>query len=346
MEECGIVIAGAGLAGLSAAAELSRLGIDDVIVMERMQGDHYDRYHRICGEAVSYRMLDSASASRRSVVRDIDTLDMRTSSGITVRVPVKGAIVDRNRLLEELRSSCHARFVRGSVTGVRRDADGFVVTCSGTEYRCRYLVGADGAFSAIRRGVFGTGPGRAVPAVNNIVKGDGGGNTIRFIVSERYKGTYRWEFPSSDGYMSIGYIKDLDDQEPYEERGTRFLVTGRPASVVDGNCCLVGDAACLVNPLCYGGIGAALLSGRKAAEAIAKKDLSRYARWIDRDIMFSRRFYSASEKFSLWDDVTIDDAMRPLSRKYSVIRGIWAMARRPKYADVYVAVYIALHRGW
>jgi len=346
MEEYEALIVGAGLAGLSAASELGRLGIDDVAVIERMQGERYGHYHRTCGEAISYRLLDASGVSRGSVVRDIDTLEMDAVSGISVRVPVKGAIVDRIRLLEELRSSCTSEFIGGSVTAVRRDCDGFVVTCSGKDYRCRYLIGADGAFSAVRKYVFGTKPGRAVPAVNNIVRRDCDGHTIRFIVSERYEGTYRWEFPSADGYMSIGYIKGLDDQDDYEERGIRFLATGRPDNAVSGNCCLVGDAACLVNPLCYGGIGAALLSGRKAAASVARGDLSSYQRWIDRNIIFSRRFFAASEKFSKWDDSTIDDAMSPLGRGYSVPRGVLAMIRRPRYADVYMATYIALHRGW
>ena len=344
MRECNVLIVGSGLAGLSAAVWLTRSGVSDIVVAERMSGGQYEHYHRTCGEAISHRMMGLSGISRRSVVRDVD--EIRIACGdVVMHVPVKGSIIDRVALLEEMRNETDAEIVRDSITGIWKDSEGFIVTGVSGEYRCSYLIGADGAFSIVRKRLFGSSPKVKFAAVNNTVDTDGE-DCLGFTVSPQYPGAYRWDFPSKGGFRSIGYVDGTDSVDSYVETGKRFIVAGVPEKVVEGNCCLIGDAACLANPLCYGGIGAALLSGRKAAECIAKGDLQRYQRWVSSDRMFDPHFMKALETYRTWGPEDYADSVLPFKGGYSILRGFIAILGRPRWANVYMATWMAFRKGW
>lgn len=345
MVDCNVLIVGSGLAGSSAAYHLRRLGVEGVVVVERMSGDSYGRYHRTCGEAVSDRLFALSGAPEGCRVRRIGRIRI-TCGDVDMDIPVKGHIIDRERLLKDLRDGSGAEFVKASLDSVKADPEGITAVCGDTVYHCRYLIGADGAFSRVRRDVFGTVPEVRFAAVNNLVKGNSDSDTICFEVSTRYPGAYRWDFPSKDGLRSVGYAVGRDSVEDPVETGIRYIVSGTDRRVVEGNCCLIGDAAMLANPLCYGGIGAALISGRKAAEGIAGGNLSGYARWIRKDIMFDRHFMDALDTFKGWGEADYIDAVKPFRKGYSLLRGAYAMLRRPRWANVYMSIWMAFGKGW
>ncbi len=347
MIDCNVLIVGGGLAGLSAAVHLRRAGIEDVIVIERMSGKQYGHYHRTCGEAVSDRMLRISRTKSDCVVRRIDEAVI-SCEGVDIRVRVKGQIIDRERLLEDMRAQSGAQVVTGSVTSVRRDPDGYIVVTGSEEYHCRYLIGADGAFSVVRKCIFGHEPDVKLAAVNNLVKGDSNSGTIGFSVSPDYNGLYKWDFPSKDGLRSVGYTLGDDDVKDPVERGIRYIVTSNNRTVVKEDCCIVGDAAILANPLCYGGIGIALLSGRKAAEAIAKKNLGRYQKWVRKVVMLDHHYMDAYYTVMKWGREDYPDAVAPFRNgsSFLLLRGAYAMFRRPKWANVYMSIWMGFKFCW
>ena len=345
MEGYSVLIVGGGLAGLSAAMHLKRLGIGDVAVVERMSGDLYGRYHRICGEAVSERFLKLSGADRGCIVRSIDSI--KVSCGSTdIRFQVKGHIIDREALLESTRDECGAIMVNASVTGVEPAEGGFLVHSTAGDIGCRYLIGADGAFSVVRKDIIGTSPEVKLAAANHLVERDSETSELGFKISPVHPGMYSWDFPSKDGRRSIGSTYRTEDPPHSVEKGTRFIVCGSDRTVVEGNCCIVGDAAMLANPISYGGIGAALLSGRKAAEAIAKDDLSSYQRWVRRDVMFDRRFMESFNRIKGWDAKDVEQAVAPFRKGFSYPRALYAMMRHPMLASVYTSIWMGFRRGW
>ena len=320
--EADVLIIGSGPAGVSAAHHLKGYP-GRVVVLERLSDTMFPRYHSVCGEAVSDRMLRKAGIEPTAVVARADRIEISFPGGVTVRVPVEGNVVDRPEMLRSIREGCDAEFVRGTARAVRRDGERFVVDTTAVEIECRYLIGADGAHSVVRRDLFGSEP-EMLPVVNSTAPGDGG-SSLSFTVSQSYKG----ELP--EGVISTG---------------ARHIPFGGVPRVVDGNAMIVGDASGLANALCYGGIGAAMLSGRKAAEAVMAGRPERYAKWYGRMILTDRHFMDAHRRFSEWSDEDIESAMRPFRNGYSVGRGFLAILRHPRFANVYFATWIAFKVGW
>lgn len=345
MEECKWLVVGFGPSGMMAAKTLADNGEHDTIIVERLSSDVHRRYHSICGEAVSERILSRIGFRPNAVLKEVSSISIEFSGGISIDIPVKGYIVDRNAMLNQLRDECNADFIHASVRSARKTEGGFIVTTNNGDIKCERIIGADGAHSVVRRDIFGSTPEEMIPIVNNIVPGNGG-EVLKFIVCERYHGGYRWEFPSSEGFMSVGYPKGTDHIDGIVSKGARCMPIGKLPSVVNGNASIVGDAASLANPLCFGGIGAALLSGRKAAEAMISGKPEKYQSWINHDRMFNSHFMDAHKAFSLWRDSDIIEAMKPFRNGYSIPRGFLAMVKHPSWANIYMACWLGFARGW
>lgn len=318
-------------------------------MIERMEGDRYGRYHSTCGEAVSERLFRRLGWTPASKVAAVDAIRISAEGGASVDIPVEGRIVDRPAMLEEMGGLCDADRVSDAVASVSAEDGGFrLVLSGGGSLTCTWLIGADGAHSVVRRDVLGGAPRGMLSIENCIAEGDGG-SVLSFEVAERFRGCYAWRFPSRPGTVSVGFAagtgshRDVDGLVSW---GARSLPFGGVPVPADGRCILVGDAAALANPLCYGGIGAALLSGRRAAEAVLKGDAVGYLRWLRRDRMFDPRFMEARSIFASWTDEDIRDAIAPLSGRCTLSKGLRAMIRRPRWSRVYMGVFLAFRTGW
>lgn len=341
--ECDVLIIGSGPAGMSAAMHMKGFG-GRVVVLERLSPRMFPRYHSVCGEAVSDRMFSKVGLEPTAVVRRVDRIEIAYPGGVTIDIPVRGSVVDRPAMLSEMKGRCDAEFLHGTATRVSQEGDGFLVETTAGPISCRFLIGADGAHSVVRRDVFGSDPAM-LPVVNNLVPGDGG-SVLAFSVGEDYAGLYRWRFPSKDGFVSLGSPKGAELPEGTVVTGARHLPFGGVPETVRGNVVLVGDAAGLANALCYGGIGIGMLSGMMAAEAVKRGDLSRYSRWSRKSIYTNPHFMRAHREFSQWTDDDIKEAMRPFRGGYSLARGFVAIVGHPRYANVYFATWMAFKLGW
>ena len=156
----------------------------------------------------------------------------------------------------------------------------------------RVLVGADGAHSAVRRGLgLVQRPGTTAIAVRGYAPVAPGRAGEQVIVFDPHgpRPAYAWSFDTGRGSANVGYgqllgagprpsrarlLERLDALLPGAGQGVRDvaghplpLSTGRPTVSARGRVLLAGDAAGLVNPITGEGIYYAVLSGALAGRA-------------------------------------------------------------------------------
>jgi geranylgeranyl reductase len=291
-----IVVAGGGPAGATAAADLARLGHDVLLV------DGGDRV-KPCGGAIPPLVLSEFDVPESLVAARIGGARIRAPSARRVDMDIDAGwvgMVDRETFDPWLRARAErsgATILRGRVRSVTREAVGQTVVVATdrdtlVDVRCRLLIGADGASSAVRRAAFG--PSVRPPfvfAYHEIVEspeaGSGGFDPTRCEV--HYDGAvspdfYGWVFPHGP-VTSVGVgsaVKGFDlraatrllrSRSGLDASSTRRAEGAplplRPLGRWDDRhgVILAGDAAGCVAPASGEGIYYAMLSGRLAAEA-------------------------------------------------------------------------------
>jgi len=331
------VIVGGGPAGLAAAFFLE----GRVAVIERLDSN-YERYHSICGEGIS----EDAFASLRpmepwAVKNHVTVTKLKWPGGKILEIGSKGYILDRPKFLKELKSKCNAEFIHGNVVDIRDNCDHYeVILGNGTTIRCRYIIGADGCYSVVRKKLFSSEPLRMISVKHSIVEEEHDGS-MTVELSEKYDGTYRWTFPSGDN-VSIGCMTSVDETKG----AVRKVPIGCVEDVVKGNAFLTGDAAGMANPISFGGLKAALLAGKNAAHAINKGDPKIYGRWWSLSILSSKKFMKFHERLRKWSDDDMKKASRPFRNGHLILSAIAAILTKPWNINMYIGCLFAFKFSW
>jgi digeranylgeranylglycerophospholipid reductase len=347
--DCDVLVVGAGPAGLSAAFFLSSQSRLDVVVADRLEGEAYRRYHRTCGAGISRAAFrEIRPLEPDPVLNEISSLDIVWPDGTEIRLGTEGYILDRPAFLTGIRGRAvesGASFVSGRVAGITRNGRGYTARMSsGEEIVCRYVIGADGANSVVRKDLFGTSAAEVVPATEYIVDRDPPDGFV-FRVGERYRGGYMWEFPC--GSMTCtGATSGSHQETGYVFKGGRMIPIGGVGRIVEGNALLAGDSAGMANPVSFGGLRTALVSGRRAAEAVIGGDPRRYERWWACSPLSSPRFMNFHRRMASWTDEEMNRAVKPFSRGYVYLSGAWASLTRPRYIDMYWGCLFSFRYSW
>lgn len=305
-----VIVVGTGPAGGAAAYHLGEAG-RRVLVLER------ERLPRPkpCGGMLSEHLLRRFPFSFEPVIEGRVEAFAYALDGRTEVVPRPGqtmCCVMRDRFDYHLLSQARAEVRDGAaVQAVEEDEAAVTVhTRGGLSFTGRYLVGADGANSAVARSLGLDGDDRtavalaaevrAAPEVTAAFAG-----TPLFIFGAA-PGGYAWVFPKRD-HLSVGigsfwphprglrprleqalasYGISLDGSRP---RG-HPLPTGGRGRLATGRVLLAGDAAGLVDPLSGEGIRQALKSGRLAAEAILGGAIEAYPAEVRRRVLRGRGY--------------------------------------------------------
>ncbi len=301
-----VIIAGAGPAGGTAAYFLGQAG-KRVLVIEK---ENLPRY-KTCGGGLSIDFLQRQFpfSFEPAVQSNVKAMSY-AYHGRTVTVPIKRyqvGMVMRDQfdklLVEqakvELRQGVAIRTVVEDIQGVH------VETQAGECFESHYLIGADGASSAVAHSLNlrqGKGLAAAIEAEVEVAPPimESFRDRPLFIFGEIYQG-YLWIFPKA-GHLSVGiaalhpkhgelqatlkrvmasYGIPLDGTPLYGHPIPLYMGKGQIAT---SRTLLVGDAAGLVDPLSGEGIRYAIKSGRLAAEAILSGHPERYPRMVFREI--------------------------------------------------------------
>lgn len=239
---------------------------------------------------------------------------------------------------------------RHRVHDVRVDDTGAVVDCA---LRCRVLIAADGAHSAVRTALGTPDTGRRALAIRGYAPTPPGRAARQVIAyGDRRQPSYAWSFDRGDGLSNVGYGELLDAGE--QTPATRIMLLEQlerllPGATADasswrahhlplsgfrwshpsGPVLYAGDAAGLVNPMTGEGIYYAVATGLRAGRAAASGQHAHYATDVRRHLGRHLRHTTVASRLSR-SSVMVD-------------AGIDASARRPRVFDDLVE--IGLGRG-
>jgi geranylgeranyl reductase len=296
-----VVVVGGGPSGATAAHDLANLGRSVLLL---------DRAGRIkpCGGAIPPRLIRDFDIPDHLLVARVNSARMVSPSDKQVDMPIDGGfvgMVDRDVFDEWLReraAEAGAKRRTGLFKRFRRDAGGATIvyyeerasdgTVKETAVRCRALIGADGALSAVARQCL-PGADRLpyVFAYHEIVRSPrpkSGFDGTRCDVY--YRGTvspdfYGWVFPHGDtvsvgtGSAHKGFslrnsvaglraAAGLGSAETIRREGAPIPLHPLPRWDDGRSVLLAGDAAGVVAPASGEGIYYAMIGGRLSAEAV------------------------------------------------------------------------------
>ncbi len=352
MDEHDVVIVGAGPSGAAAGYFLKRLRPEaSVLMIDRLNEAKYRRYHRMCGEAVStalFKELDPIAPG--AVVHEISRMREVWPGGTVLASRANGYILDRPRFLRGIIAdyrSMGGLLIEDAVEEVVPAGKGIALRLtSGRKLTAGTIIGADGAHSAVRRALFKEEPPVMLWTEQFLVRKRVEADTLTFVQGERYKGGYRWEFPAGD-LARIGFPRGTDVvTEEVLETHRRVIPGGGLSRIVLGNALLTGDAAAMANPLTAGGIRVAMLSGRRAAEAIVAGDPGRYQRWWTSSPFAQDKYLKAFRRFEGMTDRDYVRAAKGFRGPVKALSLLGSYLARPEFRDIYRAYGPSGRYGW
>ncbi len=238
-------------------------------------------------------------------------------------------ILDRIKFEKFLASLCRAKILlKKKVVDVEKKNDFFELKTQDKEtFKCKYLVGADGPFSIVRRKIFKEKIDY-LPCVEYLVKLERKveKDTIKmFFDNERFPFGYAWIFPKGENLANIGFgAKSASLRETFEnfmkevekEYGKYQLLKDqsgvvpflkKPFKPIKENAFLIGDAGGMVDPITGGGIGNAMIAGKELAQCIIKEDFSPFLEKIKKLSCFSESLFSLREILASLENNTLNE---------------------------------------
>jgi geranylgeranyl reductase family protein len=213
MNRFDVLIVGAGPSGSFAAERLARGGVSVALFDGRPPGEP-----KACGGGVTSKALKAWPHLLDAVGRTIDELDMYSPSGKHLHLKLEEPFAVYSRIafdtfLRERARAAGAQVFAEKISGrgfKRTDQGWLFQTQSGAEFSARWLIGADGANSAIARKLAGPLP----PAEMEVAFGyraplpeDGNATTVVAFLP-KWVG-YAWAFPRID-HVSFGIATTQD----------------------------------------------------------------------------------------------------------------------------------------
>jgi flavin-dependent dehydrogenase len=295
-----IIIIGGGLAGLTAALDLSRYGYD-IVLFETNSYPH----HKVCGEYISNEVRPYLKNLGLDLLAEgaveITDFEISTQNGYktATKLPLGGMGMSRfalDNLLYEKASEQGVRFLFSKVSEVTYKDDRFFITADGESYSAKMVIGAYGKRSvldkSLQRGFsfekhswlavkghfeHSTFPHNLV-ALHNFEGGYGGlskteDGTVNFCYLTSYQSFKKYgdikEFNqkvvSKNKYLKVF----LDEANPVFENPLSIAqISFQKKEPIVNHILMCGDTAGLIHPLCGNGMAMAIHSAKLASELI------------------------------------------------------------------------------
>jgi digeranylgeranylglycerophospholipid reductase len=326
------IIIGAGPAGLRAGMEL-----EDCLILEQKKeiGKPVQ-----CAEAITKKGLEKAGIlpDLNWISTVINTTQIILPNKKSIILPqAKAYILDRVGFEKSLAQKCKAKILlkKRVVDFEKENTLWKVMTEKGEKFFSKYLIGADGPLSIVRKKVFQQKI-EVFPCFQYLVRLEKKIDTSimkMYFDRERFFG-YAWIFPKSEYTANIGLggknnlkekFKDFMENTVKKEYGDFELLeprcgfgpypSGAKIKLVKDNAVLVGDAGGLISPIFGGGMENALISGREAAFSILSKNLQLYETKIKSMPAFSEDLLLAQKILYSLDNRVLNEIGEILEKK-------------------------------
>lgn len=328
------IIIGAGPAGLTTGHFL-----EDALILEQKPeiGKPVS-----CGEAISRKVLErqeiKPDSSWISTTVDIVQRIMPNGKffgGVHKKI---GYVLDREKFEKFLASSSKAKIkLNTKVVNLKLKNNIWEIEAENDEiFRCKYLIGADGPNSVVRRKVFQEKL-EILPAIEYLVelKKEIKTNILKvYLDNKKYPQGYAWVFPKSNHTANIGVGGKGNPSEIFNEflektirksYGNYRLLENRSGVIPFGSASrfskdgvlLIGDAAGLTDPIFKGGIGKAMWFARIAAQCILNNEVNLYESKIKSMSLGSQELIEASRILYSLDNQTLNELGEVLDKKSS-----------------------------
>ena len=291
MQTCDVLIVGGGPAGSAAARRLKRAGAD-VLVLDK---ERFPRLKLCAGwitpEVVRDLEMDVAAYPHRFLT--FERLHIHVK-GLYVKVPCIQHSIRRFELDAWLLERSGAPVVQHTVRNIRREAGEYVVDDA---FRCRYLIGAGGTRCPVYRTFFREANPRAAElqtvTLEHEFPFDWQDADCHLWFFEKGLPGYSWYVPKRDGWLNVGVggmaerlkrsgkdirhhwsqftsmlDKKLATGAQYDPTGYSYFLRGNVDVPRIEDAFITGDAAGLATRDMAEGIGPAIRSGIRAADAI------------------------------------------------------------------------------
>lgn len=295
-----VIIIGGGLAGLTAAIHLSKLGLK-VIVIEKNEFPK----HKVCGEYISNEVLSyfqwlgiEISDLKPSIITEIE---FSTSKGKTIsaNLPLGGFGISRYELdyylsQKAIENSC--QIIQDNVTDIQFIDDEFIVsTTNNLNIKSKIAIGAFGKRSNIDQKLNRNFIRKNAPWL--AVKAHYSGEFPNYLVGlHNFNGGYCGVSKIENNKINICYLVNYETFKQYkniEEFQLKIvyknpnlkavfksceLLFEKPLTIsqisfdkketVENHILMIGDTAGLIHPLCGNGMAMAIHSAKIASELI------------------------------------------------------------------------------
>ncbi|MBC7440850.1 MAG: NAD(P)/FAD-dependent oxidoreductase [Flavobacterium sp.] len=302
MKSKSITIIGGGLAGLTAAIHLSKIGF----LVNVIEKNNYPK-HKVCGEYISNEVIPYLQSLGLDInelnPQNISKFEFSTTKGTSIKInlPLGGFGVSRFSLDEYLYKKAienGCKVINEKVEKIIFENDTFTITTSeNLILKSQILIGAFGKRSNIdydlnRSFILEESPWLAVKAhysgdfPNDYVglyNFNGGYCGVSKIENNKINICYLADYKTFKKYKNIDeYQKAVLYQNPklkrilqsvkliYDKPLTISQISFEEKKVVENHILMIGDTAGLINPLCGNGMAMAIHSAKIVSELIEK----------------------------------------------------------------------------